>query len=135
MVLITVSCTTSQTSIHSSSGTLSMRSNPLNLFSLPLYNLTVCIRFIPFFFFFPLSRAGSSLLQGLFPGCDKWGLLSSCQGLLCSSISWTFHCSGFSCRGALALEHRLNSCSPGFIAPWHVGPSWIRDQTHVSLHW
>ena len=32
MVLITASCTMSQTSIHSSSGTLSIRSNPLNLF-------------------------------------------------------------------------------------------------------
>ena len=32
MVLITTSCTVSQTSVHSSSGTLSIRSNPLNLF-------------------------------------------------------------------------------------------------------
>ena len=32
MVLITTSCTMSQTSVHSSSGTLSIRSNPLNLF-------------------------------------------------------------------------------------------------------
>ena len=32
MVLIPVSCTMSQTSVHSSSGTLSIRSNPLNLF-------------------------------------------------------------------------------------------------------
>ena len=32
MVLITASCIKSQTSIHSSSGTLSTRSNPLNLF-------------------------------------------------------------------------------------------------------
>ena len=32
MVLITASCTMSGTSIHSSSGTLSIRSNPLNLF-------------------------------------------------------------------------------------------------------
>ena len=31
MVLITTSCTVSQTSVHSSSGTLSIRSNPLNL--------------------------------------------------------------------------------------------------------
>ena len=30
MVLITASCTMSQTSVHSSSGTLSIRSNPLN---------------------------------------------------------------------------------------------------------
>ena len=32
MVLIAVSCTMLQTSIHSSSGSLSIRSNPLNLF-------------------------------------------------------------------------------------------------------
>ena len=38
MVLIPVSCTMSQTSFHSSSGTISIRSNPLNHFSLPLYN-------------------------------------------------------------------------------------------------
>ena len=37
MVLITASCIMSGTSIHSSSGTLFIRSNPLNL-SLPLYN-------------------------------------------------------------------------------------------------
>ena len=38
IILITVSCTMSQTLVHRSSGTLSIRSNPLNLFSLPLYN-------------------------------------------------------------------------------------------------
>ena len=38
MVLIPASCTISQTSVHTSSGTLSNRSNPLNLFVLPLYN-------------------------------------------------------------------------------------------------
>ena len=32
MVLIPVSCTMSRTSVHSSSGTLSIRSSPLNLF-------------------------------------------------------------------------------------------------------
>ena len=37
MVLIPVSCTMSRTSFHSSSGTLSIRSRPLNLF-LPLYS-------------------------------------------------------------------------------------------------
>ena len=37
MVLITASCTVLWTSVHSSSGTLSIRSNPLNL-SFPLYN-------------------------------------------------------------------------------------------------
>ena len=38
MFLIPVSCTMSETSIYSSSGTLSIRSSPLNLFLLPLYN-------------------------------------------------------------------------------------------------
>ena len=33
MVLIPASCTVSRTSVHSSSGTLSIRSNPLNLFA------------------------------------------------------------------------------------------------------
>ena len=32
MILVTASCTVLQTSVHSSSGTLSTRSNPLNLF-------------------------------------------------------------------------------------------------------
>ena len=38
MVLILVSCTISQTSVHSSSSILSIRSSPLIYFSLPLYN-------------------------------------------------------------------------------------------------
>ena len=37
-ILVTVSCTVSQTPVHSSPGTLSTRSNPLNLFVLPLYS-------------------------------------------------------------------------------------------------
>ena len=38
MLLVTASCTMIQTSVHSSSGTLSTRSNPLNLFITSLYN-------------------------------------------------------------------------------------------------
>ena len=38
MALTPVSSTMSRTSVHSSSGTLSIRSSPLNLFLLPLYN-------------------------------------------------------------------------------------------------
>ena len=38
IVLIPTSCTKSRTSVHSSSGTLSIRYNPLNLLSFPLYN-------------------------------------------------------------------------------------------------
>ena len=37
MVLIPVSCIMSWSSVHSSSGTLSVRSSPLNLFLIPLY--------------------------------------------------------------------------------------------------
>ena len=37
-ILIPASCTVSRTSIHSSSSTLSVRSNPLIYFSFPLYN-------------------------------------------------------------------------------------------------
>jgi len=37
-LLITGSCTISRTSIHNSSGTLFIRSNPLNYLSFPLYN-------------------------------------------------------------------------------------------------
>ena len=40
MALTPVSSTMSRTSVHSSSGTLSIRSSPLNLFLLPLYNHT-----------------------------------------------------------------------------------------------
>ena len=39
MILITASWTMSQTSVHSSSGTLSIISNPLNLLVTPLYDL------------------------------------------------------------------------------------------------
>ena len=38
MVLVTASCTMSRTSVHSSSGSLPTRSNPLNLFDTSLYN-------------------------------------------------------------------------------------------------
>ena len=38
LVLITAFCIMSQTSVHSSSGTLSIRCNPLNQFSHSLYN-------------------------------------------------------------------------------------------------
>ena len=44
IVLIPVSCTVSQTSIHSSSGTLFNRSSPLNFFSLPLYSHGIWFR-------------------------------------------------------------------------------------------
>ena len=42
MVLIPVSCTMSWTSVHSSSGTLSIRSNPLNLFFTSLLFTAIC---------------------------------------------------------------------------------------------
>ena len=42
------------------------------------------------------------LLLGLFYSCRQRGLLSSCG-------AGAPHCDGFSCCGAWALEHRLNS--------------------------
>ena len=42
MVLIPVSCAMSWTSVHSSSGTLSIKSSPLNLFFTPPYNNKGC---------------------------------------------------------------------------------------------
>ena len=46
MVLVTDSCTVLRTSIHSPSGTLCIRSNPLNLF-VHLYNLKNSFEYIP----------------------------------------------------------------------------------------
>ena len=43
MVLITASCTMSRTSVHSSSGTLSIRSNPLNPFVTSTVTSTVTL--------------------------------------------------------------------------------------------
>ena len=79
-------------------------------------------------------------------------LLGCVQGLL-SSWAWASHCSSFS-FSAWALERMcFNGCSTwtqqfwllsygaqasqlwstGLVAPRHVGPSWIRDQTHSCL--
>ena len=65
MVLITASCTISGTSIRSSSGTLSIRSNPLNLLSVPLYNhgrLSYLLREIRNIFLSDLSRRANNIL-------------------------------------------------------------------------
>ena len=57
MVLMTASCTRSQTSVHSSSGILSIRYNPLNLFvTSTVYLQGICFRsYLVFRTFFNLS--------------------------------------------------------------------------------
>ena len=54
-------------------------------------------------FSFIFGYAGSLLPCGLSSCCGKQGLPSSCG-------AQASHCSGFSCHGSQALEHRLNSC-------------------------
>ena len=59
------------------------------------------------FFFFLISLflvvlGLSLLLHRFFSSCGERGLLSSCN-------AQASHCSGFSCCGAWALEHRLGS--------------------------
>ena len=49
--------------------------------------------------------AGSSLLWGLFPSCEEWGLFFPHCNVQAS------YCGGFSCC-LQALEHSLNSCGP-----------------------
>ena len=70
----------------------------------------------------------------LFPSCREQRSLSS-RGARAS------HCGGFSRFRAQALgpvgsavaKHRLSSFSnTSLVAPWPVGSSWTRDQTHVS---
>ena len=58
-----------------------------------------------FIILFIFGCAGSSLLCGLFSGCGKQGLLSSC-GAQTSVIAG----SGLSSCGSQALEHSFNSC-------------------------
>ena len=73
-----------------------------------------------------------------FLSCGKWGLLSGCG-------AWASHCSGLSyCRAQTPGTWASVAAAPGAraqaqwlwimgsVAPWHVGSSQIRDQTHVS---
>ena len=65
--------------------------------------------------------------------CTEWGLLSSCGAR-------TSHYSGFFCCRAWAQWLGLSGSRTwaqwlwymGFVALWHVGSSWIRDQTGVA---
>ena len=72
-------------------------------------------------FLFCFFCAVSALLNGLFPSCGEWGLLSSCH-------EGASHCSGSSCCGVQAQSLWHTS----WIAPQHVGSSLTRDRTHVS---
>ena len=65
---------------------------------------------------FIFDCAGSSLLQGIFSNCGKWGLLSNhvAQAFYYSNFSccgaWALGHAVFSRCGSWALEHKLNSC-------------------------
>ena len=73
-------------------------------------HLLICVFFNCQVFWFTFGCAGSSLLHGLFSCYGQYGLLSSWD---CGPLVVTF-------------------LLVGLVAPWHVVPSWIRDQTHVS---
>ena len=79
---------------------------------------------------------GSLSLHRASSSCSQQGLLSG-RGTRASHCSGFSYCCaqalgplGFSSCGSWVLQHRLNSC--GSQAPWHVGSSWIGNQTHVS---
>ena len=82
-VLLPVSCTVSGISVHSSSGTLSIRSNPLNLFSLPLYNHKGFLQSISFLLYLlkmpfilqptPVLLPEKSHGWRSLVGCNPWG--------------------------------------------------------------
>ena len=55
-----------------------------------------------YLFIITVAALGLCSCTQAFATYGKWGPLSSCS-------AWTSHCSGFSCCGAQALEHRLSS--------------------------
>jgi len=82
--------------------------------------------------------AGSSLLWGLFSSCS--GQASHCGSFPCWG-TWALEYVGFSSYGSWAqwfwlLGSRARAkqlwCT-GFVAPWHVGSSWIRDWICLSF--
>ena len=88
--------------------------------------------------------AGSSLLHGLFSSCGEWGLLQlQCTGfslprLLLSQSTGSMRVGSSSCSTCAQYLLFLGSRTKaqwlwciGLVAPWHVGSSWARDQTHV----
>ena len=91
-----------------------------------------------------LSVCGWGTDSSLFKKCIHFWLRwvsTAALGLslvLASGASLSFSDAQVSCCGAsLVLGHRLSArglsklwCT-GLVAPWHVGSSWIRDQTSV----
>ena len=82
-----------------------------------------------------MACAGSLLLHRFFSSCGEQGLLSSCG-------SQASHCGGFFCCGPQAsavvtpglqgTDSQAQSLwHTGLAALWHVGYSWIRDQTYI----
>ena len=80
-------------------------------------------------YFFVFACAGSSLLQGLFASCGKWGLCSS------SSVQAS-HWSGFPrCRAQSVLTQTWYWCRTSLVAPRHVGILPDQGSTSCLLHW
>ena len=80
------------------------------------------------------GRAGSLLLHGLSSSRgagSSHGAGFSPRGCSCCGAQ-ALGRPGFSSCGSRALEHRLNSCDAGSVAPGRVGSPGIRDQTRVS---
>ena len=72
MVLIPASCTVSGISVHSSSGTLSIRSNPLNLFVTSILDSILKSRDITLSTKVHLAKA--MVFQAVMYGCESWTL-------------------------------------------------------------
>ena len=73
-------------------------------------------------YLFIFGCAGFSLLHGLFCSCGEQGLLSSCG-------VWASYCGGFSCHGAWAQRHGLQSLSSYSTWPQLLPFSSSRAQT------
>ena len=80
----------------------------------------------PFFKIYLFIHFWALLLCRLFSNCGERGLLSDCG-------AWASHRRGLSCcMGSRAC--RLQQLQhAGLVAPWLVGSSWTRAQTHVLL--
>ena len=120
---------------------------PATLYScLQLISLILCSLKLGSIIVFLFGCAESSLLCGLYSSCGGWGLLFSCSSRAphCTGFfrsgAWALGNSGFGSCGTWAQESRLPGfraqahwlwCA-GLLAPWHVGPSRLRDRTCVS---
>ena len=88
-----------------------------------------------FFCCFIFGCGGSLLLCGLFSSRGEWGLLSSAGFWLRRLLLLQSTAPGqadFSGWGSWARVRAQQLWLTALVAPQHVGPSWIRNQTRVS---